>query len=1119
MRIRSFARALVLAAAYFTAALGWAADASDSTDPADSADTATKEPKLSLQPDRTLSLSLQEGTWISLDVAADDGSIIFELLGDLYRLPMTGGKATAITSGMAFDSQPSVSPDGETLAFISDRSGNDDVWLLDLTDESAEPKKLTKLSNTSDLASPTWTPDGSQIVVSKSTWTQRTFELWSYAVEGGSGVQLTKAMATKDTPSAQRHNALGAAFSPDGRYLYYARKNGGFGYNVRFPLWQIARKDLQTGAEDIITQAAGSAIRPVVSPDGQWLVYGTRHKQKTGLRLRNLQSGDDQWLAYPISRDEQESRFTRDLLPGYAFTSDSRSVIATRRGGIVRIDVASRNVEEIPFDAQAEIEVADRLDFKYRTGLQPVKARVLAEPRLSPDGNRVAFATLTRIYVHDYESGETEVISPASISAGMPSWSPDGRHLVYAGWNDGQGAVFKQRARPGARVRKLTEDNGYYSYPTYTPDGERIVVLRGSAHDARQRAGGWGQTPGADVVWLAADGGPLNLILPSRGFSRPHFGPEADRVYLYISTTPLPSRGKTGLISVRYDGSDRRDHLTVQGRGIYFAQDHGNPTAMYIAPNGKHVLFQHANQLYVTAPVPFLPKQSLKIDSPNIPLKKLTDVGADFISWSADGSEIIWAAGNIIYRRPMSSVKFTDDKKEEAQGETEEAAAEEDKSVLLEDADEVTATEIAIYLPRDKPTGVVALTGAKIITMGPKGTIEDGTVVVEDDRISAVGTRDEVSIPEGAEVIDVAGQYITPGFVDTHAHFRISKQLFNLSEFSMLANLAYGVTTGIDVQPTTVDILDVQDRIDAGQMLGPRAFSTGPGVFSDNDFSSYEHALAIMRRYKERYKVNNIKAYISGSRQQRHWLVRAAKELKIMPTTEGALDMKMNVTHAIDGFSGLEHAYPVPVLREDIIQLTAQTRMAYTPTLLVLYGGPWAEEWFFTQENPYQDEKLRRFMPYRQLAGRTLRRQWFHPSEYMTDVTASSARKVVEAGGQVGVGAHGQLQGLGYHWELWSLASGDFSNHEALRAATLMGAEMIGLSDDLGSIEVGKLADMVILRRDPLEDIRNTNTLSHVMLNGRIYDADTLDQTWPEQKPLPEQWWWQDEAEELAEQQ
>jgi hypothetical protein len=413
-----------------------------------------------------------------------------------------------------------------------------------------------------------------------------------------------------------------------------------------------------------------------------------------------------------------------------------------------------------------------------------------------------------------------------------------------------------------------------------------------------------------------------------------------------------------------------------------------------------------------------------------------------------------------------------------------------------------------VSLPRVESVGDIALVHATAITMNGDEVIEDSVILISDGRITQVGSRADVIISAEYQRHDLSGKVIVPGYVDTHAHYDVRQEVPSYSNASFLANLAYGVTTGMDVQPSTIDHQSVQDMVDAGLMLGPRAYSTGPGIFSDNQFSSKQHAYGVLKRYKEHYGVRTLKAYLTGDRKQRQYLLQAAKELQLMPTTEGGLDMKMDLTHMIDGFSGNEHNFPLDALYDDVVQLAAQTRIAYTPTLLVLYGGPAGEHYFYNHESPHDDAKLRRFTPYDSLASRTLRRgSWVHDREYATSRVAEQAMKIVDAGGQVGIGAHGQLQGLGYHWELWSVASGG-SNFNALRSATLMGAEMIGLDQDLGSITAGKLADLVVLNSNPLDDIRNSADIQYVMKGGALYEADTLNRVWPTQQALPDQWWW-----------
>ena len=329
---------------------------------------------LPLKSDRKIEFTTDEGTWLSLDVSLDAKTIAFELVGDLYTLPIEGGQAKLISGGMFFDSQPKFSPDGQWIAFISDREGSENIWIIHPDGTGA--KQVSKDPN-SEFTSPSWAPDGKYIFVSKAAFGIGSSEAWMYHVDGGTGVQVTKSKPTPTTKRPERPNAMGVVASADGKYLYYATKLGSLAYNQQFPSWHIARRDRKTGDEDDIIQQIRSAFRPVLSPDGKQLLYVTRYETESGLRLRNLESGEDRWVKYPVTRDDQESLFTRDVFPGYAFLPSGKEIVYNQDGKIKRLDLASGTERVIPFTAQVSQELGPKLDFPQKVEQGPVKVRLI----------------------------------------------------------------------------------------------------------------------------------------------------------------------------------------------------------------------------------------------------------------------------------------------------------------------------------------------------------------------------------------------------------------------------------------------------------------------------------------------------------------------------------------------------------------------------------------------------------------------------------------------------------------------------------------------------------------------------------------------------------------------
>lgn len=1069
-------------------------------------ETADKDKKknLPLEPDRTISFDTTEGSWISLDVAPDGRQIVFELLGDLYTVAMEGGTATPMMPGLMFDSQPRFSPDGSKIVFLSDRSGDENIWIANR--DGSDPKAITK-GKTTRYWSPEWTPDGKYIVVSRSGAPPGGTQLWLYHVDGGSGVNLT------GSEERRQLNPLGAAVGRDDRFVYFTERTAaGSVYNQMNFRWQLGVYDRHTGENFRMSDELGSAMRPVLSPDGRWLVYATRWDAQTGLRVRDLKSGDDSWLIYPVTRDDQESASTRDLMPGSSFTPDSKALITSFDGGIWRVDVPSGEATPIPFTARIEQKLGPKVHFEYPIDEGPVRAQQIRSPRLSPDGTKLAFTALDRLWLMDYPSGKPRRVSSMDAGEHQPAWSPDGRSIAFVSWSDADGGHVYRVAADGGAPQKLTQIASFYADPVYALDGQRIVVVRGPRAERQEDFSPQGRGGQAmELVWLPAGGGETTLITPFRGQGRPHFAKDPGRIYAW--------EGSRGLVSFRFDGTDRKTHVKVTGYKNPNAEQASNASEVIMGPDGEHAIAEAQHHVYLlTVPVKGGDAPTVALASPDsasVPVKKLTTVGGEFLSWAAHGKSVTFALGRTLFKYDLDVARAAEEKERkeaEAKKDTDKKPEPEKKDEKPEPkkkpAYEPVQTEIIVESPRARPSGTVVLRGARVITMKANEVIDNADIVVTDNRIVAVGRRGQVKLPGGARTIDVTGKTIMPGLVDVHAHIWPAWNVHRTQVWEYLANLAYGVTTTRDPQTATTDVLAYRDLVETGQMIGPRVFGTGPGVFSQDNVQSLDEARDVLKRYSQYWDTKTIKQYMAGSRQQRQWIIMAAKEQKLMPTLEGGLDLKLNLTQILDGYAGLEHTLPIMPLYKDVVQLVAQSGIVYTPTLLVQYGGPWAENYFYETTDVHGDRKMRRFAPHSDLDSTVLRRPWFHEQEYSFPLAAKVLADIVAAGGKVAMGGHGQRQGIQCHWELWAIASGGMPVHDVLKVGTLFGAEGIGMGKDLGSIEKGKLADLVVLDKNPLENIRNTNSIRYVMKNGELFEGDTLDQIWPQQKKLPRQYWW-----------
>ncbi|HXI19780.1 MAG TPA: amidohydrolase, partial [Gemmatimonadales bacterium] len=667
------------------------------------------------------------------------------------------------------------------------------------------------------------------------------------------------------------------------------------GYNIDISQWQLAILDRQTGKIYAQTDIYGSAMRPALSPDGRWLVYAVRHDGETGLRLRDLASGDERWLRIPVQRDDQESRFTRDLYPGGSFTTDSRGFLTTWDGKIWRVDLATGKPTPVPFTAKVSLQLGPLVKFAHRVDTGLVALNQIRDPALSPDGRRLAFTALDQLYVMDLPGGTPRRLTADTVHEQEPVWSPDGRRLAYITWGNEGGYVQAVATDGRGRPERLTPEPAFYQYPAWSPDGQRIVALRGPREARITEALG----PGYDLVWFPARGGAVQRVAPVNPGGRPHFARDPSRIYLYDNDD--------GLVSMRFDGTDRQAILKVTGFTINRPEAKPNTAdEILIAPDSDRALALVNNYVYLVE-LPMTGRHPLELNVADpaktaFPARRLTSIGGDFIGWAADGRSVTWALGRSFFRYRMADADSAAKLKARADSlradsvKTLGAAADSAFKARVDSLKQAPAyqperLDLALTAPRDVPHGSLVLRGARIITMRGDEVIEHGDLVVTDNRIVCVSAAG-CPTPPGARVIDAAGTTVMPGLVDIHAHPWPAFGVHEPQVWKYLANLAWGVTTVRDPQTSTTDVLTYADQVEAGELLGPRIYHTGPGVFGpyrEEPFTSLDDVRHALRRYSEFYHTATIKQYMAGNRKQRQWVIMAAREQGLMPTTEGGL--------------------------------------------------------------------------------------------------------------------------------------------------------------------------------------------------------------------------------------
>ncbi|MGN7099834.1 amidohydrolase family protein [Brevundimonas diminuta] len=1020
---------------------------------------------------RDVNINVDEGTWMALDVSPDGREIIFDLLGDIYVMPISGGEARPIASGVAWDMQPRYSPDGRFIAFTSDRAGGDNLWVMDR--DGSNPRQVS--SETFRLLnSPAWTPDSQFIVGRKHFTSSRSLgagEMWMYHRSGGgSGVQLTERRTQqKDTGEP--------AFSPDGRYMYFSDEStpgGVFEYSKdpNTQLYVIRRLDRETGEIKPFVTGPGGSVRPTPSPDGKSLAFVRRDRYQSTLYVMDLESGRETPIYDALDRDMQETWAIHGVYPGFAWTPDNGSIVIWAGGKIRRIDVASKAVSEVPFRVTDTRRVQETARFPVDVAPAQFDVKMIRWAQTSPDGSKVVFEALGNLWVRDLRNGVAG--TPRRLTRQSdhfelyPSWSRDGRSIVYTTWNDENLGSIRVVPVAGGEGRTITTNPGHYLEPRFSPDGQTVVYRTSS--DGYLRSAMWSREPG--IYRVSVRGGEPVKVTDSG--ANPQFGARNDRIFLADR-----DGDKRVLKSVNLSGEDERTHLSSDWAAEFS-----------ISPDERWIAWTERFNAYVAPFVPTGRPITVGADAKALPQTRVTRDAGEWLHWSGDSSRLQWSMGPELFSRPLSeSFAFMDG-----------APAD-----LPKPAEH--GIKIGFSADYARPSGVTVLTGARLITMKGEEVIEDGVIVVNGNRIEAIGPRGSVTVPAGARVMDMAGKTIIPGLIDAHWHGSMgSDEIIPQQSWVNYAALAFGVTTLHDPSNDNSEIFAHSELAKAGRVVAPRIFSTGTILYGAATpttavVNNLDDARSHLRRMQA-IGAWSVKSYNQPRRDQRQQIMQAARELGMMVVPEGGSLYHANMSMLVDGHTTIEHSVPVERMYDDAVQLWSQTGTAYTPTLVVGFGGAWGENHWYETTDVWKDPILTQYVPRRILDARSRRPVKTPPEELNHISIARESKRLMDQGVSVQIGAHGQREGLGAHWELWMFEQGGMSAHESLRVGTINGARALGMDKDIGSLEVGKLADLVVLNANPLENLRDSTKIGYTMINGRLFDNHMNEVGGAERKPF-----------------
>lgn len=963
----------------------------------------------------TFNIEVSEVTTPDVTVSPDGKTIVFTIIGHLFRLPIEGGVAEQLTFGPHYNHEPSFSPDGKKIAFVSDRDGNEgNIFILDL-----DTKEILQITHSLFAGYPSWSPDGKNILF---------LEYDDGPRRACPGLSIVKSINLSDRTISKLtsdYNEITSTFyTHDSKPGWSVIFSGGYDEILGHEVYETrALAKNVKGNVDTLRTIKWSREGVIIDPagDGLYTIKRIPWNAKSTIVYVPFESSS----VVPITEvplGPCASKF--DVI------NNENAVVVGYDGGLWRVSKNNDDKQPLPFTAKISFEANPIIAPKIFDIDEGREISTILSPRLSSDGQFLVFGAMGHIWKQDLNDGQAEQLTSGIGLYRKHALSPDGNSLAYVKGLHHDPQIRLLNIRTGED--SLIATGSYFWDLTWNPRTNTLYWTEGNRD-------------GIDIFSWDNSTNTKDTILASvsRQFPpRPHFS--NDGQYLFYR------RDSSNTASL--ERLDLKEHRTPKA----IAHVANTISNVLISPDQQWIAFRRNSELWLK---PFETQGSY--------VNPISEQGAAFISpfggrsfsFTFDGSDLIYSEKNRVFLYSLTEHK---------------------------------SREIPVRINVERRAqNPVLLQNVHLLINDIQGFSDPTNLMIENNRISWIGSDEEFKPPKDTKIMDAKGRFVIPGLIDAHIH--VEAPWWN-KDVDQTAYIAYGVTTVRDMGESLSWVKSLADRSKLTEAPIPRY--AYPGNLFQGKYDYLTETFTLIRsksqvqpEIKRHYEsgVQFIKSYADLSWPFHLEIVKEARKLSLPIAAHGA-NVKEITRGVTQGYSFLEHLDVFSRHSEDINKLMAKSRVYWTPTLSVTWGTSYL---LVSEKDRIEDEKFCAYFPdecnQTSVADRT---SFYKDVQSIQLRTLSDAR---ESGVSILMGSDTPYRpGASMHEELESYTLAGHTPFEALSIATFANAKALGVEHDLGTIEIGKLADLIILDENPLTDIRNTLKIWRVLKGGVVFDPVEL---------------------------